>query len=194
MPNIRPSGAPAADQAMTIPERVKAALKAAGRFEVGSVVYLPDRDQTLRVVKLDFTSGKKGQKGVWLRWESECAECGKTYHFTTKRSFSYPTRTCPEHRKPGVRSPVVKDSPPSASAEVLHRAAVEVLNGFSLFDERVPITDAQHAVQRVVYGEVLRRGDPRSRGIWAALGEAMDSGAAPGVFGDEDILFCSPLP
>lgn len=192
MPAIRTSDASVADQAMSIPQRVAAALKAAGRFEVGSTVYLPDRDQTLRVVKLEFTSGKKGQKGVWLRWESECVDCGKVYQFTTKRSFSYPIRTCPEHRKVGARPVAVQDVR-GASDAATRKAAVDALVGFSLADDRVLIDDLRHEIMRRLYGEVLPPRDPRGRGIWSAVAQAIADGEAPGVIGDYDILFCPPL-
>lgn len=198
MPDIRTSGAHAAEQAMTIPERVKAALKAAGRFGVGSELYLPDHDQTFRVVAVDFVRTKGNQKTFpWLRWESECVECGATYQFPSKTFFKYPTRTCAEHRRTSRRK--ATPSTPKAEDRVvcgddLLRAAVDVLTGFSLVDDRVLIGDALRAMQRVLYGEELPRSDPRTRGIWAALAEAMESGAAPGVPSDEDILFVAPLP
>ena len=198
MPDIRTSGAPAAEQAMTIPERVKAALKAAKRFEVGSEIFLPDHNQTLRVVKVDFTR-TKGNKMTfsWLRWESECVECGAAYQFTTKRSFAYPTRTCADHRrklrrKAAPLTPTAEER--AAPSEDMHSAAVAVLTGFSLVVDRVSISDARMALQRALYGAELPRSDPRVRGIWAALAGAMESGAAPGTPGDEDILFVSPLP
>jgi hypothetical protein len=198
MPDIRTSCAHAAEQAMTIPQRVKAALKAAERFEVGSTVYLPDRAQTLRVVAVDFTR-TKGNKATfaWLRWESECVVCGAAYQFTTKRVFDYPTRTCPDHRRTSRRkaAPLTpKAENMAAPTEAMRRAAADVLTGFSLVDDRVLIRDAQVALQRALYGAELPRSDPRVRGIWAALAGAMESGAAPGVPGDEDILFVSPLP
>lgn len=192
MPNARTSGAVDADQAMTIPERIAAALKAAGRFEVGSTVYLPDRDQTLRVVKLDFTSGKKGKKGVWLRWESKCVDCGKPYQFTTKRSFAYPTRTCPEHRKVGAR-PVAAQKVSVAFDDAMRKAAIDVLNGFSLVEDVVLIDDVRREIMLRLYGEVLPPRDPRGRGIWPAIAQAIEDGEAPGVIGDHDILFCPPL-
>lgn len=195
MPDIRTSGAHAAEQAMTIPERVAAALKAAERFEVGSTVYLPDHDQTLRVVKVDFVRAKGGKRPFpWLHWESECVVCGATYPFTTKTSFKYPTRTCSAHRRTSRRkaSPITPVEVVACGEDML-RAAVDVLTGFSLVDDRVLISDARIALQRALYGAELPRSDPRTRGIWAALAEAMESGAAPGVPGDEDILFVSPL-
>lgn len=199
MPDIRTSGAHAAEQAMTIPQRVKAALKAAERFEVGSTVYLPDRAQTLRVVAVDFTR-TKGNKATfaWLRWESECVECGKPYQFTTKRVFDYPTRTCADHRRTLRRkaAPLTpKAEERAAPTEDMHRAAVDVLTGFSLVDDRVSISDATKALHWALYGVELQRGDRRRIGlVWAALVDAMESGAAPGVPGDEDILFVPPLP
>jgi hypothetical protein len=196
MPDIRTSGAHAAEQAMTIPERVKAALKAAGRFEVGSELHLPDHDQTFRVVAVDFTRTKGNKETFsWLRWESECAVCGAPYQFTTKRWFTYPTRTCDDHRRTLRRkaSPITPVEVVACGEDML-RAAVDVLTGFSLVDDRVLVSDACVALQRALYGAELPRSDPRARGIWAALAEAMESGAAPGVPGDEDILFVSPLP
>lgn len=186
MPDIRTSDARSGGQAMTIPEIIKAELKAQGRFEVGSEIYLPDYGQTLRVARLDFSSGKKGQKGVWLRWESECVQCGKKYQFTTKRSFSYPTRTCEEHRKVGARP---RSEPVGPAPEAVRSAAIAVLNGFSLLDERVLISEAVKALQVMLFGDVLPRADKRVRGLWAALADVMESGEAPGVPGDDDILF-----
>ena len=191
MPDPRISGAAATDQAMTIPDRIKAALKAAGRFEVGSEVYLPDRDQTLRVVRLDFMSGKKGKKGVWLRWESECVDCGQPYQFTTKRSFAYPTRTCEKHRKSGARAVAAPRVEARAADEVLLRAAIEVLTGFSLLSGIVAAAEVQDEIAKKVYGAVVRRPDPRVRGLWAALATAIEDGLAPGAVSvdDQHVIF-----
>ncbi len=199
MPDTRTRDARPLGQEMTIPERVKAALMVAGRFEVGSEVYLPDRDQTLRVVRLDFTSGKAAQKGIWLHWESRCVECGKLYQFVTKRTFSYPTRTCLKHRKAGPRraaapAPALTPALPVARVEDLERAAIDVLDGFSMLVDRVTITEAMRAVERAVYGSELPFRDRRLGAVLGALGRACEAGVAHGVWGDEDILFCPPLP
>lgn len=146
MPDIRTSDAPAADQPTTIPERVKAALKAAGRFGVGSEIHLPDHDQTLRVVGVDFTSSKgRTATFAWLRWESECVECGKPYQFTSKRVFAYPTRTCPDHRRTS-RQKIARVAPRDGGAVSLRKVVIGVLDGLSLLCEVATQAEIEDAV------------------------------------------------
>jgi hypothetical protein len=144
MPDTRTSDARADEQAMTIPERIKAALKAAGRFDVGSTIYLPDHEQTLRVVAVNFTSTKGKQKTfAWLKWESECVECGKRYQFTSKRVFAYPTRTCKDHRRTS-RQRIARVAPKAGGAMALRKAVIDVLDGLSFlcdFATQVEIED-----------------------------------------------------
>jgi len=165
MPDIRTSGVRAAEQAMTIPERVKAALKAAGRFEVGSELHLPDHNQTLRVVGVDFTR-TKGSKATfaWLRWESECVECGKPYQFTSKRTFAYPTRTCPDHRRTARRK-IARVA--SEGAVPLRDVVVDVLAALSLFDGVASRVEIEQAV-------LARMPSAKRDAVWALVGDVID--------------------
>ena len=181
MPDTRNSGAPRADQVMTIPDHIAAALKAAGRFEVGSTVHLPDRDQTLRVVRLDFTSGKTGSKGVWLRWGSQCVECGAAYEFTTKRTFAYPTRTCPDHRRTS-RQRIARVAPQGGGAVSLRRVVADVLDGLSLL--------CDGATQAEVEDAVIAQLPSAERGsIWEVAEDVTGCEEAAGWLGIQDGAF-----
>lgn len=186
MPDTRTSDASSSDQAMTIPERVKAALKAAGRFEVGSEVYLPDHNQTLRVIGVDFTSSK-GRKATiaWLRWESECVECGKRYQFTSKRTFTYPTRTCPDHRRTARRK-IARVAPKDGGAVPLRKAVFDAMQGLSLFSDVVSRAEIEQAV-------LERLPSAKSKAIWDMVFDVADydyEANKVGVYDDpEEVVF-----
>lgn len=71
------------------------------------------KNQTYQCVEVEPYTRRDGTESVVLVWETACADCGRTFSFTTpnRRWFS-PSRRCQSHRRPGVtpRPPIQQEA------------------------------------------------------------------------------------